>query len=215
MRAPRRPSGFTLVEILVAMTLLSLVMLALGAAMRTLGQTEQRVDQRLQAADEMRVASQFLASVLGRVSPRKSTLPAQAGASPYLFAGDPAAVAWVGVMPARHGAGGRHYFRLGGETVDGHPVVVLRYAPWTADTGFPDWSAAQSRVLAAGVAGFALAYADGAGNWSPAWRQPDKLPARIRVDLRTAAGEWPPLIVAMRQLPAAGRGDGTFTVGAD
>ena len=45
-----RMSGFTLVEILVVMTLMSVVMLALGAAMRTIAQTEERVDQRLQRA---------------------------------------------------------------------------------------------------------------------------------------------------------------------
>ena len=65
---PGRMSGFTLVEILVAMTLMSVVMLALGAAMRTIAQTEERVDQRLEQADEMRVATSFLSATLERIS---------------------------------------------------------------------------------------------------------------------------------------------------
>ena len=43
--AGSRKSGFTLVEVLVVMSLLSLVMLAMGSALRTTAQTEERVDQ--------------------------------------------------------------------------------------------------------------------------------------------------------------------------
>ena len=68
---PKRMGGFTLVEVLVVMSLLSLVMLAMGSALRTTAQTEERVDQRLQRADEMRLAADFLRSILGRVSARK------------------------------------------------------------------------------------------------------------------------------------------------
>ncbi len=45
---PQAPSrhlwGFTLVEMLVAMTLLSLLVLAMGSALRATAQTEERVD---------------------------------------------------------------------------------------------------------------------------------------------------------------------------
>jgi general secretion pathway protein J len=216
MRARRRAArGFTLVEVLVAMTLLSLVMLALGAALRTMGQTEQRVDLRLQRSDEARVATQFLSSVLGRVSARKSAVPTAAGTSLYLFSGAPGAVAWIGVMPARHGAGGRYYFRLAPETLAGGQALVLRFVPWTPDSGFPDWSAAQSRVLAADVSSLSLSYADAMGTWADGWAQADKLPARVRLDLQTGAGRWPPLIVPMRTLPAADGGRGGFSLGPE
>ena len=48
----RRLRGFTLVEVLVAMVLLSLLMLALTGALRAMGQTEERVEQRVAAADD-------------------------------------------------------------------------------------------------------------------------------------------------------------------
>ena len=43
-RGARANAGFTLVEILVVMTLMSVIMLALGASMRTIAQTGERVD---------------------------------------------------------------------------------------------------------------------------------------------------------------------------
>ena len=60
-RAPQRLArGFTLVEILVAMSLLAVVMAATLSAMRTMAQTEVRVDERLQRIDQMRVVNGFL-----------------------------------------------------------------------------------------------------------------------------------------------------------
>ena len=52
--------GFTLVEMLVALTLMSLVMLGMASAIRTMAQTEERIDVRVDRADEMRVASGFI-----------------------------------------------------------------------------------------------------------------------------------------------------------
>ena len=40
-------AGFTLLEVLVVMSLLSLVMLGMGSALRTTAQTGERVDHRL------------------------------------------------------------------------------------------------------------------------------------------------------------------------
>ena len=94
----RRMRGFTLVEVLVAFTLLSAVMLALGAALRTMAQTEQRVDARLAEVDQMRVAAAFLQSTIGRVSPRRADTPSEVGKSLFLFAGEPQSLSWIGVM---------------------------------------------------------------------------------------------------------------------
>lgn len=211
-------SGFTLIEILVVMTLMSMVMLALGAAMRTIAQTEERVDQRLQRADDMRVATGFLSSTLGRISPRKSAAPTQVGQSLYLFAGAQSAMTWVGVMPARYGAGGRYFFRLSLETVGSHAALVIRFSPWLGNAVFPDWAMAESRVLVANATGFALEYADDDGSgtaWLPQWSDAQRLPTRVRISVRTPAGDWPYLIVAMRQLPAGDNGRGGFTLGPE
>jgi len=211
-------SGFTLVEILVVMTLLSMVMLALGAAMRTIAKTEERVDQRLQRADEMRVATGFLSSTLGRISARKAAAPSQVGSSIYLFAGSQRAVMWVGVMPARYGAGGRYFFRLALEFQGRDPALVIRFAPWTDSAVFPDWASAESRVLVPHATGLNLEYADENGpnvSWAPQWTDPQRLPARIRISLRTPAGDWPELIFAMRQLPGGDSGRGGFSLGPE
>ena len=214
-RGLRQSAGFTLVEILVVLTLMSVVMLALGAAMRTIAQTEERVDQRLQRADEMRVATSFLNSTLGRISPRKSPAPTAVGGSLALFSAAPASVMWVGVMPARYGAGGRYFFRLAMERQAKGADLVIRFAPWTGAGAFPDWASADSRVLVRGVSRLDLQYAQQDGSWRGDWADPLLLPARIRISVQTPVLEWPQIIVALRQLPAGDNGRGGFSLGPE
>jgi general secretion pathway protein J len=211
--------GFTLLELLVTMALLSLLMLGMASALRTMAQTEQRVDARLASADEFRVATGFLRSIVGQVSARKNPMPLTQGASPYLFVGAPTALSWVGVMPARYGAGGRNFFHLAVEPVQGEPALVIRFLPWTDSPQFPDWEQAESRVLVRGVASFALTYEDARQTeplWVNAWERTDSLPDRVRIELHTDTGPWPMWVAAMRSLPASERGgSGRFSAGPE
>ncbi len=211
-------AGFTLVELLVAMALLSLLMLGMASALRSMAQTEERVDSRLEQADEFRVATGFLDTVLGRVSVRKTTALLKEGESPYLFSGRQDEMAWLGIMPARHGAGGRTFFRLRLEPVEGGGALVISFLPWDGSSAFPDWSKAQSRVLVHGATSLALAYEDArrpVPEWVPLWTSPDGLPERVRIELGTQSGAWPMWIVPMRFLPASQGSRSRFSSGPD
>lgn len=199
MTGRRRARGFTLLEVLVVMSLLSLIMLAMGSALRTTAQTEERVDERLARTDEMRVANEFVRGVLGRISAQKSVAPPAPGASPFSFGGGPGEVRWVGVMPARYGVGGRHHFRLAVEPRG----LVLRYAPWRGEVA-PNWAAADSYVLVERATGLVLRFEDTTVDppqWVPQWTSVDALPQRVALSLQTTAGPWPDLVVNMRRLP--------------
>lgn len=199
----RGAGGFTLVELLIVLVLLSLLVLAMGSALRTASQTEERVDARLQRMDDLRIANGFLRSVLGRVSAQKIGTPVEVGASPFFFVGAPASMGWVGVMPARYGAGGRYHFRLG--VADGG-VLTLQFVPWTDASTPPDWSVAQNATLLSGVTGLALRYEDAAvepPDWSPQWTLIDRLPNRVAISVQTATGPWPDIIIPLRILPGS------------
>lgn len=216
--APSRVRGFTLVELLVTMALLSLLMLGMASALRTMAQTEERVDARLADADEFRVATGFLRVILGRISAQKNTLSLRAGSSPYLFEGLPNAMSWIGIMPARYGAGGRNFFHLSMESVQGEAALVVRFVPWKDSATFPDWAQTQSQVLVRGVTAFAFAYEDAHQEppvWVSSWGRIDSVPERVRLELQTASGQWPVWIVAMRRLPASDRSSSRFSAGPD
>lgn len=201
-----------MVELLVAMALLSLVMLGMASALRSMGQLEERVDARLEQADEFRIATGFLGQVLGRVSSRKLSRPVLESESAFLFVGHSEQVQWVGVMPARHGMGGLTFFRLAVE--DG--ALVLRFVPFDASAAFPDWAKSDSRVLVRQVQSLGLAYEDARRAqpvWLPHWSSKEGLPERLRIDLQTSAGAWPLWIVPLRSLPASQGNKGRFSMG--
>ena len=222
-----RARGFTLVEVLIAITLLALLMLVLTSALRSMGQVESRVEQRIEAADDYRLTTALLDDALGRVSARRfaSGRPDGPPQIPFFQAG-PDALAWIGVMPARFGLGGRHYLRLALERGEGGSQLVLRYAPWDGAPGFDAWGQAQGQVLAAPVTAISLSYMDPAsGQWSPVWPPPGVaagdlpitgLPTAVAIQIEGPSPAWPPLIVALRPTydsdPSAVRG--TFGGGA-
>lgn len=201
MKQPQR--GFTLVELLVVLVLLSLVVLAMASALRTASQTEERVDARLARIDDLRTTNNFLRSVLGQVSAQKRGDAVPMGSSPFFFTGAPDAMTWVGVMPARYGAGGRYHFRL---SLTDAGALTLQYLPWVDSLTLPNWAAAQSSVLVTGVTALALQYQDASGEppaWAPAWSVIDRLPDRVSIAVQTAAGAWPELVIALRVLPGS------------
>ena len=207
-RRGKRPHGFTLVEVLIALVLLALLMLVLTSALRATGQVEERVEQRIEAADDYRLASALLGDALGRLSARRhpSGRPDGPVQIPF-FQAAPDSLAWIGIMPARFGVGGRHYMRLALERGDGGSQLVLRYAPWNGAPTFDAWGQAEGRVLAAPVSALALRYQDPAsGQWSPVWPPPgvaandlpvSGLPAAVAIELAGPAPAWPPIVVAL------------------
>jgi len=201
--AARGIGGFTLVELLIVLVMMSLLALAMGSALRTASQTEARVDASLQRMDDLRVVNGFLRSVLGNVSAQKSTLPVELGASPFFFVGASDSMAWVGVMPARYGVGGRYHFRLGVAQGGG---LLLHYVPWAGASSPPDWASAQSVELLSGVTEFALQYQDATGEppvWTSQWAIIDNLPNRVMLSVQTTSGAWPDIVVPLRVLPAS------------
>ena len=205
---PVPPLGFTLVEVLIALVLLALLMLVLTSALRAMGQVESRVEQRIEAADDYRLTTALLDDALGRVSARRHGSGSTEGPAqiPFFQAG-PDSLAWIGVMPARFGLGGRHYLRLALERGEGGSQLVLRYAPWNGAPTFDAWGQAQGQVLAAPVSAMTLRYMDPAsGQWSLVWPPAGVaasdlpvtgLPTAVEISVDGPVPAWPPLIVAL------------------
>jgi general secretion pathway protein J len=203
----RRQQGFTLIELMVVMSMLAMIMVAMGGAFRTMAQTETRVDEKLQRADQMRVVQQFLRHTVSRVDGTLVDIP-QRGQG-VLFQASAEGVQWVGIMPARPGVGGRHFFRLALEdTTGGDKGLVIRYLPWAMQTQFPDWTQAESHVLVNRVTQWSVETeglprelsqinAEWPRGWQENWTAPKAIPQRMRITLADHKGLWPPMTLSL------------------
>jgi general secretion pathway protein J len=216
MMARRQACGFTLVELIVSLTLMAILMLALLGAMRSIGVTEEKLDKRLAVVEEVRSVSSFLDDILGASAlKQRATKVGTPGES--TFVGTPLALQWIGVMPARHGAGGLHHFRVASEMVGGETALTLAYLPFAGLDVAPEWAQAQRRVLVPHLSALSIQYqlADAAA-WLPEWRNTAASPALARVRLAISADgvDWPEQVVAVHAI-LQNAGGVRIVVGAD
>lgn len=215
----KKPKGFTLLELLVVMTLLSLIMAGLVSAMRAMGQTERKIDARLEQLDNLRAARAFLQQTLSRVSALPLDANGASGKTVIPFTASSDSLSWVGILPARANLGGRYFFRLAIEHVDNTPALVIRFAPWRPDLIFTDWPQAESRVLFPDMQqlkvqaqGLPKSGQDAAATWPNGWQDgwpmADVPPEQVRLTLVDAQGNWPEWIFRLSALP---QGDNTYT----
>ena len=192
--------GFTLVEVVIALTLVSLIMLGLVASLSTFGKTSARLEERSELADDMRLISGFLKQALGGASVKHLQTLDDGSSVPYFF-GSEAAVEWLGNMPARHGVGGLHKMRLSVRDEPGGMDLTLQMLPFVppdplAPSSSPDWSLESPRVLIRGLDRFVLAYqALGEASWRAEWSNAVVLPGRVAVRISSGGVDWPELII--------------------
>lgn len=200
--SPRAPHGFTLVEVVIALSLVSLIMLGLVSALGGFGATASRLDERAgRAGDAWLVGGLLRTALSAGVRQLKQTLPD--GSKVNFFRGDAAELSWLGTIPARYGSGGLHRFRLA--TAGSPPRLLLQYLPYAPDAGVspPVDETASVHVLVDALDGLRIAYQSRPMTpaeealWSDSWTDPERLPERVRLDIAAAGEVWPPLFITI------------------
>ena len=202
----RRAGGFTLLEVLLATSLLAAAM-ALGfATLRAAGATAQRGEAMAERNERIRAVSDFLRRRVGGAQGIVFELDPATGASKR-FEGDANSMRFVADLPDYLGRGGPHLhtFGLGRSAEDGIDLLV-DFRMVQAGQLVPGSAARPPEPLAEGLRQVRFAYRGLAGNggfgpWERNWEDPRMLPVQVRVQMVDARGAWPDLVVA---LPMAG-----------
>ena len=211
---PGHSRGFTLIEVVIALTLVAVILTGLVSALVSFGKTGSRLEERTLVSDDVRLVYAFLEQSLGAAAPRVRMRPEDAVPVSW-FQGTATELEWLGLMPARHGVGGLYHLRLGVERgAGGRRRLMLYYLPYAGDDPPPDWSAAESHLLLDGVTGFDLAYrALDEDEWRAEWRDSEIQPARVRVGLTVRGQIWPALIVPVLEPQPSNEGSRSPSLG--
>ena len=186
--------GFTLIEIVVALTVLSLVMLATITGLRTFANTQTRVLEQAGRNDELRAVSSLLRDALAStvLGENRSGLSLGGGLSNRtVFAVYPEALVWKTAMLIGERQGGTRIVRVARESSS----LVLRWAGDEALRADFDWNSAASRTLLDEVQEFSVAYRrEATGDWAQRWDRGDA-PGWVRMRIRARQRYWPDLVV--------------------
>lgn len=206
-RAPTASdAGFTLVELLLAITLMSILLGLTYSGLRAATKSSMRGELLLAAGGELRASHQFIRRQLNQMLPLSFALAEDDQEQRIVFEGDQRHIQYVAPMPGYLGTGGPQVQLI--ELVndnDGGVVVQFSHAllqGFTEDRLYDR----DPVVLLEGVssAGFEFLGRDEEGEltgWTATWDQPEILPAAVRLDVEFSEElnlRWPDLAAGVR-----------------
>ncbi|MCG8354387.1 MAG: prepilin-type N-terminal cleavage/methylation domain-containing protein [Kiloniellales bacterium] len=201
--------GFTLLELLIAMTLLGLLMAMLFGGLRFGAGVWARGDAELEQLSRLQIVQNLIRRQIGAALP---PVPGgETGPSRYAMEGGPDALTLFAPAPLHAAIGGIYRIALRAE--DCPPGTCLVMA-WHLDQGQKEPAEApreeQQVVLLDDIEGLAFDYlaepaaVEPTPPWQDIWDEPERLPALIRLHVTFDPQDrrsWPALLVA----PLAGR----------
>jgi general secretion pathway protein J len=193
--------GFTLLEVMVSLTIFSLVIVVLYAGYR-LGLRSWESGERTHAAiSELRLAGSFIRRHAAQAFPLAIS---RNNAWRLWFEGEAQRLVFVTAMPTYLGEGGMYEMTLSvDEQDDGAALMVARRLLHPdAESGQPGVDD-QPRPLVAGLVSakfdfFGATSPESEASWNRRWEGRQRLPSLVRVRLISkVAGEWPDIVVRL------------------
>lgn len=192
--------GFTLVEVMVALTILSMVLLGTVTALRTLGNTQVSLEKVSARVDEVRTVSEFLRDLMESTVVGSSSgglgLGGGARDATYFRLGE-GFLEWKTNLLFGEAYGGTHVVRIAAE----EGQLMLRWlAPTATDVGDDEWREAPSRPLVRELDSFAVTLREEYDtDWTDSWQESAVAPALVRLQLKSADRFWPDLIMQVQR----------------
>lgn len=197
MRRGTSQGGFTLVEVMVSLSILSLVLLATVTGLRTLGNTQVAIERKTDRVDEVRTVSGFLRDLMESAAVGSGTggLSLGGGGQESYFKFGEGFLEWKSRILFGEAYGGSYYVRVAQED----DQLILR---WQDSKGVPraeDWEQAPSRQLVAELQSFDISLKqEFPDDWQESW-DGDYPPALVRLQIKSADRYWPDLILKVQR----------------
>jgi len=200
--------GFTLIEVLIAMTLLGVIVVLLFGSLRIAAQSWSAGERRIEQVNQKAVVYQFFKRHLTAVRPVQAPENNDAFASEtdHAFLGLPQRMRFVGALPASSARKGLQIFDIFADPQRPGALLVT-LTPYRDSDELPPPEPPE--VLLDGVADFKFAYFGQTEDvaervWRDKWDAADRLPKLIKVSILLQDGSyWPDMIFALKITQAA------------
>ena len=198
--------GFTLLELLIGMTLLGFILALLFGGFRLAANSWDAVETRVERTNDEQLARALVRRLLAQMQPLRWKKTVN---QPIAFVGEQEVLRAVAPLTGQAGAGGLRLIELGQErgeptqTGKGPLRLVLRHAPllYDAENFAGGLGEAKSYLVLGDLDAVEFSYfgPEKRGEpprWQDAWTNPEQLPQLVRLRLRSREAGWSDLIVA-------------------
>lgn len=193
-------SGFTLLEVLIAMTLLGVMMVLIFGTLRVSVRSWESGEKQAAQVSQLLVLHNFLRSHLTRMKPWEDDFSGEE--TVFSFQGTEQTIQFVSTLPLHNrGAGGWHKFSLQLTKNRDKLDLIVKLEPF-----FPsldqERQAIDDVVLIENIEAIRFSYfgsdeSDKEDQWLDQWLEKSYFPKMIQVDIRVRGEKnWPPLVVA-------------------
>jgi general secretion pathway protein J len=201
--------GFTLLELLISITLLGMILVLLFGGLRLGVRSWDAVQHQVDNLNTVRSVENFLRHEMEMARPYRWKGALQ---KRLAFLGDRNQVNFIAQLPDRFGTGGLYAVKLEIDRSSGGKRLIWKHLPLSSQMqDFSALSLAQEMVLVgpelSGVEDIWLTYygreSDSAApRWTEQWESDAGLPLLIRIQVKFANGaEWPDFVVAPMLTP--------------
>ena len=188
----KRTGGFTLVEVIVALTVLSLISLATVTALRTIALTQQRLGEVSERTSEIRNVSRFLNRALIDAVLLVKSDPETGYRT--VFEGSAGQLTWVAPFSASRSVGGLLYFRLLADEQE----LLIQMVPFLDAMQQIAWDTVPAYPVIPELDSFELAYFDPVNQeWLNEWQGFEVHPDRVRIRIAANGRYWPDIILRL------------------
>lgn len=200
---PTHNRGFTLVEVMIALVLMSLAMTLMMAGLRYSAKAWNSADQRMMSLADLQAARRLVGSTLSRAIP---VVIGEEDDKRYLFEGEEHAVTFAVYMPPYPDQAGLYLTTLFITEEDAFFQLRLKRSLLTPDINpFGQWQPEEDVLIWQSEQPLSFAYfgtdSDEEGSWQTQWDGAMQIPQLVKLEIDSATDEqrpWPNLITPIR-----------------
>ena len=196
-----KQTGFTLIEVMLAMTLLSIMMVLLFASLKISAESWNKGEKKIAEVNEKAVVYQFFKRQLPSIQPVWDEY--SENDRQLSFQGQEDKLQFVSVFPASSERKGLQLFEVFFDKADeGTIKVTVRPFLQTADQ--QEQQEAEEVVLLQQVEAFEISYFTqqdiaSEGEWLTAWEEKEQLPALLKISITLQNHSyWPEMVFALK-----------------
>jgi general secretion pathway protein J len=198
-RYPGVQGGFTLLELLIALTLLGLIMVMLYGGLHLATRGAAIGERRAEASEQVRLIESFLRREVSQVYP---LVWKSKGKQRVAFKGGSEALHFAAILPAHRGEGGLYLVSI--EAADSYPAHRLIFSYRLARPEIQDFETKEVPdervVLVENLENAEFAYygkreKEEEARWHSRWGDRKNLPRLVRLRLKIVSLVWPDLVI--------------------